>query len=62
MPPALDAELDAYTSDGRVHADGISEAVRSGDQDDHGSLRGQLGKGGKVIRIRSGDGSINISR
>jgi hypothetical protein len=32
------------------------------DNDDRGSLRGKIGKGGRTLRLRSGDGSINITR
>lgn len=64
VPANLDAELDAHTGDGGVHADGLPvQAERSGDRDENrGSLRAQLGKGGRTLRLRSGDGSINISR
>jgi hypothetical protein len=62
VPGDLDAEVDAHSSDGRVRADGISQAERSRDDDDRGTLRGRLGKGGRVMRLRSGDGSIDISR
>jgi len=30
--------------------------------DDSGSVRGRLGKGGRALRVRSGDGSIAINR
>jgi len=62
VPRSLDAEVDAHSGDGRVHADGISRAEASGDDDDRGTLRGRFGKGGRAIRLRSGDGSIDISR
>jgi hypothetical protein len=64
LPANLDAELDAHTGDGGVHADGLPiQAERSGDRDENrGSLRAQLGKGGRTLRLRSGDGSIDISR
>ena len=64
LPANLDAELDAHTGDGGVHADGIDSAVRAerDNDDDRSSLRGKIGKGGRTLRLRSGDGSINISR
>jgi hypothetical protein len=63
LPRDLDADLDAHTGDGGVHADGIPGNVeKTGDDDDRGSLRAQIGKGGRRLRLRSGDGSINISR
>jgi hypothetical protein len=63
LPSGFDAEIDAHTGDGGVHAsgfDGLSTPPRDGA--DSGSLRGRIGKGGRTLRLRSGDGSINISR
>lgn len=63
LPRDIDAELDAHTGDGRVHAEGLPGAVeKSDDGQDRGALRAQIGKGGRTLRLRSGDGSINISR
>jgi DUF4097 and DUF4098 domain-containing protein YvlB len=64
LPRNLDADLDAHTGDGGVHADGLAvtaERIDNGDEN-RDSLRGQIGKGGRTLRLRSGDGSINISR
>jgi hypothetical protein len=64
LPANLDADLDAHTGDGGVHADGVPvQAERDNDnRGNRDSLRAQLGKGGRTLRLRSGDGSINISR
>ena len=62
LPRNLDADLDAHTGDGGVHADGVPGNVEKTDNDDPGSLKAQIGKGGRTLRLRSGDGSINISR
>lgn len=64
LPRNLDADLDAHTGDGGVHADGLTVTAERIDNSDENrdSLRGQLGKGGRTLRLRSGDGSINISR
>jgi hypothetical protein len=66
LPANLDADLDAHTGDGGVHADGLLvQAERdpeNRDRKDTDSLRAQLGKGGRTLRLRSGDGSITISR
>jgi hypothetical protein len=66
LPRNLDADLDAHTGDGGVHADGLPVAAerddRTGNSGNRDSLRAQLGKGGRTLRLRSGDGSINISR
>ena len=62
LPTNIDAELDAHSNDGRVRADGFSGLASSDRDDDSGSVRGRLGKGGRSLRVRSGDGSITISR
>jgi len=49
-----------------VHADGLPVQAERGpenrDRKEKDSLRAQLGKGGRTLRLNSGDGSINISR
>ena len=62
LPGNIDAELDAHSNDGRVRADGFSGLSTNQRDDDSGSVRGRLGKGGRVLRVRSGDGSIAINR
>jgi hypothetical protein len=63
LPADLDAEIDAHTGDGTVNANGVvSRVEREGDEEDRRSLRARIGKGGRALRLRSGDGSINISR
>jgi DUF4097 and DUF4098 domain-containing protein YvlB len=59
LPAIFDAEIDAESDDGRVNADGIG-ASSTRDDDDRGVARGRLGKGGHVLRVRSGDGPIEI--
>jgi hypothetical protein len=62
LPGNIDAELDAQSNDGRVRANGFNSSISSRNDDDHGSARGTLGKGGRTLRVRSGDGSIAINR
>lgn len=73
LPGVFNAELDAETSDGAVRAnhpllDGADRDQRrdgeDGDQrrERRRVLRSKLGDGGKMFRIRSGDGSIRIER
>jgi DUF4097 and DUF4098 domain-containing protein YvlB len=64
LPRDLDAELDAHTGDGGVHASSLPVAAERSSDDDRNrdSLRAQIGKGGRTLRLRSGDGSIDISR
>jgi hypothetical protein len=59
LPEAFDADVDAHTGDGRVRADWVNDEPRR-DEEEQQSFRGKLGKGGRVLRIRSGDGSIEI--
>ena len=61
LPADIDAELDAHSNDGSVHADGFS-GVSTGRENDSGSARGRIGNGGRTLRVRSGDGSITIRR
>lgn len=64
LPLTLDADLDAHTGDGGVHADGLPVAAerQTDNRENRDSLQAQIGKGGRTLRLRSGDGSINISR
>jgi hypothetical protein len=64
VPSNFDAEIDAHTGDGGARANGIDglSSSRRNDDDDSGTLRGRIGKGGRTFRLRSGDGSINVSR
>jgi hypothetical protein len=61
LPSALDAEIDAHTGDGGVTASGFS-GLAERREEERDTLRTQVGKGGRTLRLRSGDGSINISR
>ena len=65
LPAGLNAELDAHSADGGVSAEqlkGQEPAARDRDDHDkpHNSARGTIGAGGKLIKVRSGDGSITI--
>jgi hypothetical protein len=61
LPPAFNAEIDARSGDGRVTADWSAER-RDDEDDDRRTFRGRLGSGGRTLTVRSGDGSINLSR
>ena len=58
VPAGVDAEVDAESADGHVEADGTFTTVRRGDEG--GWLRGRLGRGGRAIRLRSGDGAVRL--
>lgn len=74
LPGSFNAELDAETSDGVVRTShpllGDSSEARPRGEDDNRderrerrrTLRSKIGDGGKVLRIRTGDGSIRIER
>ncbi len=58
LPTDFGAELDAHTGDGNIHSE---LKVSSEDTDDERrTLRGRLGSGGKVLKIRTSDGSIRL--
>ena len=72
LPSLFNAELDVETNDGSVRTshpllDDDRERRRDGEDSDERRerrrmLRSKLGDGGKMFRIRSGDGSIRIER
>ena len=73
LPGLFNAEIDAETSDGSVRSnhplldDGDREVRRRGEDSDERrerrrTLRSKIGDGGKILKIRSGDGSIRIDR
>lgn len=72
LPGLFNAELDAETSDGAVRTnhpllDGDRDDRRDGEGRDERrerrrTLRSKIGEGGKVLKIRSGDGTIRIDR
>ena len=59
LPPDFGAELDAHTGDGSIRNDlDVEEAVEGANS--KRTLRGKLGAGGKLLRIRTGDGAIRL--
>lgn len=73
LPGAFNGELDAETSDGVVRSSHPLIEDVNGDRRAEGenrddsrerrrTLRSKIGDGGKVLRIRTGDGSIRIER
>lgn len=61
LPSALNALVEADSADGGVRANWEGEDLPPEDGERR-SFRGRLGAGGPVIRLRSGDGAIDISR
>jgi hypothetical protein len=63
VPAALNAQIDAESANGSVRGEGMTSQTSSRDDGEDGhSLRGRLGDGsGRMIRLRSGDGSIRVT-
>ncbi|HEX7087319.1 MAG TPA: DUF4097 family beta strand repeat-containing protein [Vicinamibacterales bacterium] len=59
LPPSVNAELDARTGDGAIDAADFGLRTR---EDSRHELRGPINAGGKVLRIRTGDGSITVAK
>jgi hypothetical protein len=59
LPGEFEADLDAHTGDGAIRSDASLETRVHGEIDRQ-NVRGRLGAGGKLLRIRSGDGSIHL--
>jgi len=59
LPEAFSGELDAQTGDGTVRSE---FDVQGGDTESRHrrALRGKIGAGGNLLRIRTGDGSISL--
>ncbi|MEO6237446.1 MAG: DUF4097 family beta strand repeat-containing protein [Vicinamibacterales bacterium] len=58
LPSDFGAELDAHTGDGSIRSD----LSIGGDDSDRNrrTLKGRIGAGGKVLRVRTGDGAIRL--
>jgi hypothetical protein len=59
LPADLGAELDAHTGDGRITND-LSVEKAGTDEKTRRTLRGRIGSGGKLLRVRTGDGAIRL--
>jgi len=65
LPGAFSAEIDAQTDDGRIRTDFEALQPPSDDRREERrrrTLNAKLGSGGRVIRIRTGDGSISLRK
>jgi DUF4097 and DUF4098 domain-containing protein YvlB len=61
IPDGFNGNLDAHTGDGRVRLEEVTVSNVNGELR-RNSLKGQLGSGGRVVKLRTGDGSITIKR
>jgi hypothetical protein len=59
LPPDFAADLDARTGDGTITND-LTMTSTEGGGENRRVVRGRLGAGGRVLRIRTGDGSIKL--
>ena len=59
LPDGFSADLDAHTGDGRITSD---LPITTNGQLRENELRGKLNNGGNTLELRSGDGSIRLSR
>jgi hypothetical protein len=62
LPDPFDAQIDAFSGDGRITVEGVATATPSNDSDGPAQLRTALGKGGHVLRLRTGDGPVTVNR
>jgi hypothetical protein len=61
LPSDFNAEIDAHSGDGPISASGIVTETPQ-DAREEGVLRGRAGSGGQLLRLRTGDGPITITR
>jgi DUF4097 and DUF4098 domain-containing protein YvlB len=58
LPADFGAELDAHTGDGTIRND-LNVENADGERERR-TLRGRIGSGGKLLRVRTGDGAIRL--
>jgi DUF4097 and DUF4098 domain-containing protein YvlB len=61
LPDRFDADLDAHTGDGVVRLNNVEVRISGGELQKQ-TVRGAIGAGGRTLRVRTGDGSINVTR
>lgn len=62
LPRELNADVDAYSGDGRISIAGTASATPSRDDDRPAQVRTSIGRGGPPIRVHTGDGAITVTR
>jgi DUF4097 and DUF4098 domain-containing protein YvlB len=58
LPDGFGAELDAHTGDGTIRNE--LNVENAGEEKERRTLRGRIGSGGKLLRVRTGDGVIRL--
>jgi len=61
IPDGFNGDLDAHTGDGRVRTENVTVSNVVGEMR-RNALKGRLGAGGKLLKLRTGDGSITLRR
>ena len=61
LPDGFGAELDAHSGDGGIRMHDITVSKVSGEIR-RNTVRGQIGSGGRMVRVRTGDGSITLKK
>lgn len=61
VPQEFDADVDVHTGDGSIRTTGVEVLTprRSPDEERH-NVKGRIGKGGELLTVRTGDGSIDV--
>lgn len=59
LPSDFGAQLDAHTGDGTIRNE-LPIRSDDGGENSRRTVKGQLGAGGKILRIRTGDGSVRL--
>jgi DUF4097 and DUF4098 domain-containing protein YvlB len=59
LPANFNAQVDAHTGDGGIDANDFGLRASGEDRND---LRGAIGSGGPMLRLRTGDGGITLSK
>jgi Putative adhesin len=59
LPTSFGAELDAHTGDGSIRNE-LAIATTNPTNSERRSVKGRLGDGGRLLRVRTGDGSISL--
>lgn len=61
IPDDFNGELDVHTGDGRVSVEDVTVSNVSGEMR-RNALKGRVGSGGRLVRLRTGDGSITLRK
>ena len=60
VPSDFNADVDARTGDGSIMTRGIRLTDRDASEQRPRHVRGRIGAGGEMLRVRTGDGSISV--